>query len=335
MPLALDILNEIADRLGWKQIESIESANLSNETRKLLRLLNRVLATMTGLESWHLLRKQGTLVLVADEVSDVTSGSEQYVTATQNSTTLQIDNITMDVSYEGRHIEIAGHDYVYLIDEVLTATTVKLNRAWIDASITAADLAVFTIGSNRYVLADDFDRPVDDFDSFLTPYGVKPVSPEDFRAFQRRDGLSIRVGDPEIYTIFGSNVGQTAELIHFHPWPGEARLLYYDYIAEHPVIDSDNDKILYPHRMVEVIIDMVMQLAYRDYEDDQRMQTTLIEMLQKYDRTAGKQTVTSSKPVMRPSGRTRRRVYNSYAAGGYRTDWGDFFDRAGNVGLND
>lgn len=338
MVLALNVLNEICDRLGWPQIESIEDPNLSAEERKILRLLNRVLKTMTILEQWPLLREQGTMVLVADAVSDVTSGSEQYVTATQNSTTLQVDNIVFDASYVGRHVEVSGYDYVYLIEEVLTDTTVKLNRAWIDASITAADECTFTMGTNRYALPEDFAKPVDDFESFLAPYGISPVAPEEFRAKQRANGGSITVGDPEVYTIFGMNDAQTQQLIHFYPWPDEARLLYFDYIREHPTIDSDNDKILFPNHMIEVVIDMVMQLAYRDYEDDERMQFTLMEMLNKFDKTAARQTVTSSKRVMRPSGNTRRRVYAAYSSqgsGGYRTDWGDTFDRAGNVGFFD
>lgn len=334
MPLALDILNEIADRLGWPQIDTIESANLGSETRKLLRLLNRVLETLTGLEDWPLLRKQGEIVLVADVQADTTSGSEQYLTATQNDKTITIANFTSFTSaYIGAAFQADGYDYVYRIESINSTSSVELNRAWIDSSITASDEVVWKVGWDRYALVEDFDRPIDSFNAFLAPYGIKPVSPEDMAERRRRRGGDIEVDEPEVYTLFGMNTAQTQELIHFDPWPDAARLLTYDYISRHPTIDSDNDKILYPRRVIEVIIEMVLQLAYRDYEDDARMQQTLIEMIQKYNQSIGKKSVTANKRIMRPDGRTRMEVYRAYRFGGGNVDWGESFDRAGNVGF--
>lgn len=334
MPLALDILNEIADRLGWEQIDSLEKATLPNETRKLLRLLNRVLATLSGLEDWPMLRGEGTLQLIGVETSDTsTAGSEQYVEATQNSTTVTLLNASLDASYAGRAIQFSGVDYVYRIDSVTSSTVLELNRPWLDASVVAADQVTWTIGADRYVLPVDFDRPIADMDAFLVPYGIEPVSPEEFQRRRRRYRNSIETGEPEVFTIYGLNEGQTQEIIHFDPWPQNARLINYPYIKQHPVIDSDNDKILYPKRVVEVIMEMVLQLAYRDYEDDDRMQVTLMEMIQKYNQSVGKQTVTQNRPQMKPANQRRRSIYRSYRAGGGNVDWGDAFDRAGNVGF--
>lgn len=334
MPLALDILNEIADRLGWPQIDSIEPAQLSSETRKLVRLLNRVLTTLGGLEDWPMLRKTAELVLVADVVADTTSGSEQYLTLTQNSTTVTIANFTsVNSAYIGAAFQADGFDYVYRIESINNTGSFELNRAWIDASKTTADEVTWRIAWDRYVLPEDFDRPIDDFSAFLAPYGIDPTSPEDLAERRRKRSGDIEVGEPEVYTVFGMNDAQTQELIHFDPWPDNARLITYDYIMVHPTIDSDNDKILFPRRVVEVVIDMVIQLAYRDYEDDDRMQVTLIEMIQKYNKSIGKKTVTQHKRVMRPDGRVRREIYRAYRAGGGNVDWGDHFDRAGNVGF--
>lgn len=333
MPLALDILNEIADRLGWEQIDSLEKSTLPDETRKLLRLMNRVLSTLTGLEDWPMLRGEGTLQLIGVENSDTTTGSEQYVEATQNSTTVTMLNASLDVSYVGRAIQFSGVDYVYRIEEVTASTELKLNRAWIDASVTAADKTTWTIGADRYVLPVNFDRPIADMDGFLAPYGIKPVSPEEFQRRRRRYRNSIEIGEPEVFTIYGLNKAQTQEVIHFDPWPNEARLINYPYIKQHPVINSDNDKILYPKRVVEVIMEMVLQLAYRDYEDDDRMQVTLMEMIQKYNQSVGKQTVTQNRPQMKLANQRYRSIYRAYRAGGGNVDWGDAFDRAGNVGF--
>lgn len=334
MPLALDILNEIADRLGWPQVETVEGATLGSETRKLLRLLNRVLGTLSGLDDWPMLRTQAEIVLVGDVVSDTTSGSEQYVNATINDATVTVDNFTsFDETYVGRAFQVDGDDYVYRIESINSPSSIELNRAWVSATIATADTKTFVIGTDRYALPEDFDRPVDDYNSFLAPYGVDPVSPEEMAKRRRQRGGDIRVGEIEVYTVFGTNEAQTQELLHFDPWPDAARLITYDYIKQHPVIDSDNDKILYPRRVVEVIIDMILQLAYRDYEDDQRMQQTLVEMIQKYNQSIGKKTVTQNKRVMTPDGRTRKDIYRAYRSGGGNVDWGDTFDRAGNVGF--
>lgn len=334
MPLALDILNEIADRLGWPQVDSIEPANLPTETRKLLRLMNRVLTTLGGLDDWPMLRAQSEIVLVADVTADVTTGTEQYLTATQNSTTVTIANMTsVNAAYVGAAFQASGYDYVYRIESINNSGSFELNRAWIDASITAADETVWTIAWDRYALPENFDRPIDDFNSFLAPYGLDPISPEELAERRRRRSGDIHVGEIEKYTIFGMNAAQTQEILHVDPWPDASRLITYDYIMVHPTIDSDNDKILFPRRVVEVIIDAIIQLAYRDYEDDDRMQTVLIEMLQKYNQAVGKKTVTQHKRVMRPDGRVRREIYRAYRAGGGNVDWGDTFDRAGNVGF--
>jgi hypothetical protein len=334
MPLALDILNEIADRLGWKQIESIEGLSLESETRKLLRLLNRVLSTLGGLDDWPMLRKQGEIVLVADVVADTTALSEQYLTATQNDATITIDNFTgFNTAYIGAAFQAGGYDYVYRIESINSSSSVELNRAWIDASITATDEVVWTIAWDRYALPENFDRPVDDFSAFLAPYGIDPVSPEELAERRRRRSGDIQVGEPEVFTIFGLNEAQTQEILHLDPWPDAARLITYDYIGVHPTIDSDNDKILFPRRVIEVVMEMVIQLAYRDYEDDDRMQQTLVDMIQKYNQSIGKKTVTQNRRIMRPDGHTRREIYRAYRAGGGNVDWGDTFDRAGNVGF--
>jgi hypothetical protein len=332
MPLALQILNEVADRLGWEQIDTIESAHMSNETRKLLRLLNRILSTLGGLDEWPMLRGSGTLQLVADEISDVTSGSEQYVTATKNSPLVTIDNMALDATYIGRAIKIQTCEYVFRIVDVTGTTQLELNRSWFEDSITASDEATFHIAMDQYVLPVDFDRPIDDFSSFLAPYEINPVDPSEFQERRRRRS-GMLIDQPKVFTIYGLNEAQTAMVIHFDPYPDEVTILDFPYIKIHPEIDSDNDKILYPKRVIEVIIEMMLQLAYRDYEDDDRMQVALTEMIMKYNQSVGKSTATDRRKIMRPNKDTRINIYRAYRAGGRNIDWGDTFDRAGNVGF--
>lgn len=332
--LALDVINEIQDRIGYSQSETIESGTLSSDERKILRLLNTVLLAWGGLKDWSLLRTDGDMVLVADVVSDTSvAGSEQYVNATQNSATITVDNMTaFDDTYLARAIKVSGVSYVYRIVDVPAPNQLKLNRAWIDESIDSSDERTFIIGADRYVLPADYDRATGDPRSFFEPYGIEHVDPEEFRDIRRRNP-GVEVGEPRYFTIYGMNDAETQELIHFHPFPDNARLLEYQYQREHPEIDSDNDKVLVPNRFREALIEMVLQLAERDFEDDAKTQIVLADMLRAFNQQNSAQEITERSKVFRPRNRTRSDMYAAYARGGFNVDYGDYFDYAGNRGL--
>lgn len=332
MFLALELIQEIQDRLGYPQSDTIEDGSLTSEERKVLRLLNTVLKAWGGLKDWPLLRTDAEFVLVADVTSDTTSGSEQYVTATQNSKTVTIANMTaLDDTYISRAFKTSGSEYVYRIDAVPAPNQLTLNRAWIESSITDADEQTFTIGADRYALPENYDRATGDLRSFFAPYGIVAVGPEEFRDIRRRE-KGIRVGEPRYFTIYGMNEAETQELIHFHPFPDDARLLEYQYQRNHPDIDSDNDKILMPVRYREALIEMVLQLAERDYEDDAKTQIMLADMLRAFNQQGSAQEITEDRKVMRPRNSVRTRIRNAYARGGLSIDWGDYFDYHGRTG---
>lgn len=332
MRIALEIVQEIEDRLGWPQSTTIETTTPTAEQRKLLRLMNRVLSAWTGLDDWPLLRKEGDLVLVAREISDLTTNFEQYVTATQNSTVITIDNIVLDDTYKGRALQVSGSNYVYRIVDVPSATTLTLNRAWVDASIDATDEKTFTIAMDRYSLPTDFDRPAGGFQAFFSPYQIRPVSPQEF-AQRRRGGQGITVGDPEVYTVFGTNDGETVQLVHFDPYPSDARLLNYFYQREHTRTDSDNDKLFIEERYMEAFIEMVLQLAYRDYEDDAKMQATLADMLRTFNQQRANPGEVEGLPTMRPRNLTRSDIRRAARSHSMRLDYGSYFDNINNTGL--
>lgn len=330
MTNGLKLLNEIADRLSWRPIDSIESQTLTSKERKLLRLFNRVLQTLEGVDDWPMLRAQGSLALVAKDISDTTAGSEQYVNATQNSTAITIDNGDFDDTYINRQFQVAGIPTIYRIVDVVSPTELTLDRAWINDDIVSADEYTFNIGVDQYVLPTDFDRPATSLQNFLEPYKIAAVSPNEFEEI-RRERSGIVFGDPRYYTIYGMNEGQTAWKIHFHPWPSDARVIRFPYQMIHPEINSDNDKVLFPVRYNEAIIEVVLQLAQRDYEDSQKTQQTLLDMLQKINEQTP--SLTDNKNIMRPSKSIRRNVRRAAAYSGIRIDYKDYFDKAGNYRL--
>jgi hypothetical protein len=331
MTRGLDLLNEIADRLGWRQITSIEGQTLSNEERKLLRLLNRVLQTLEGVDDWPMLRKDGAITLVAKDISTTVSGSEQWVTATLASATVTVANGDFDDTYINRQFQVQGYPTIYRIVDVPSATELVLDKAWVDASIVAATNEIgFNIGVDQYTLPTDFDRPATSLQSFLGPYKIQAVSPNEFSEI-RRQRTGIIFGDPSFFTIYGMNDGQTAWKIHFHQWPSEARVIRFEYQMIHPVIDTDQDKILFPPRYNEAIIETVLQLAQRDYEDSAKTQQTLLDMLQKFNEQSP--SLTDNKNVIRPSKSIRKNHQRAAARAGVRIDYHGYFDKAGNIRL--
>jgi hypothetical protein len=331
MHKALEVINEINSRMGYDQLTTIENPTVTDEQRKVVELLNTVLRTIQGVDDWPLLRKEAEIVLVAYEISSTTSGSEQYVTATQNSKTMTVDNMTFDDTYKDRAIQISGDSYVYRIDNVLSPTQIELNRAWIAASITASDEKTFTIAADRYVLPDDFDRPSGNFENFFAPNKIKPLDPNKFME-KRIEDTGIETSEPSYYTIWGMNEAGTAEVVHFHPYPKNARLLIFHYQRNHPKINSDNDKVLYPVRYREFILDACEMLANHSFEDDEKAQSALANMIRNYNWQT--RSITETTPRMRPSGTIRNSFQRAYGRGGVRINWGTSFDKAGNTGFD-
>lgn len=332
MTNGLETLNEIADRLGWPQIETLDKPPLSKEARKLLRLLNRVLQTISGIQDWPLLRAEGTIVTVpavrgsADPNGDGSDVDGQYVTTTQNSAVVTIPNITFDQTYIGRAFQVSGDNMIYRIIAVPSPTSLQLSRAWVGASVAASEKRLWIIAMDQYALPTDFDRPLTDWQGFFAPYGIDPVSPDEFAELRRRE-RGISPGETRQYTVYGMNDNETSFLVHFHPFIEDQRLIQFPYQKIHREINSDNDKIMFPNRYITPIIEMVLQLAQRDYEDDAKVERTLIDMINAYNQQVANPDVTGSRPILRKSGRIRRHMQLAYGIGGHRTNWGHFFDK--------
>jgi hypothetical protein len=330
MMLGLDLFNELAHRLRWQRVSTIEGV-LAPEHEKLLILINRALETLPSISDWPLLQTEGTIRLLAEYTSDLTVGLEEYVTATQDSDTLTVDNMAFDASFVGRAIQVSGDNYPYRITAVLSPTQVTLNRAWISDSITPADQRTILVAMDRYVLADDFDRPIDDIQN-LFGGTVRAISPEEFRA-RRRKASGITPGDPEVFTIYGTNDNETSLLIHFDPFPRYARILEYPYVRSHPRIETDDDKILFPKKHIEALIEVIHYVAKRDHEDEAQMDVLLHDKMQELNTTLLTNGSTETRLQLQPDQTMRKRVYQRFAVRGWRANWGSRFDIMGNYDL--
>jgi hypothetical protein len=285
-----------------------------------------------------LLRKRGSFVLVEkyQGPGDDTL-NPQYVALSTGSPTATIQNVELGQEYVGAAFYQATNNTVYRILAITVNsgdTIITLDNNWLGDDIVVGDEAVCLIAQDRYTLPVDFDRPVTDWKSFFAPYGIQAVDPNEFQRRRRTERASrLDTGESRFFTIYGMNAAQTAQVAHFDPWPDEARVIQFEYQQLHPIIDSDNDKLLFPRKFIEVIVEMVLQLAYRDYEDDARMQQTLGDMLRSYNQMMASKDVTSAKLILRPDGRTRQAIYKGARWGGRRIDWREHFDKTDNVGF--
>jgi hypothetical protein len=233
----------------------------------------------------------------------------------------------------GRAFQVAGDNYTYRITAVLAPTQLQLNRAWVSASITPADQRLFTIAMDRYALPDDFDRPVDDWENVFSPYAIEPRTPNEFRDARRSD-IEIRLEDPEIYTVFGLTDNQSAQMVHFNPYPKTARILQFPYQAKHPTIDSDQDKILYPSSYMEAFIDVMLQLANRDYDDNSvKTQQLIMDSFKAHAAQQANPGVTDGGPVLTPANSVRLSMRTAYGLPTMNIDWGEHFDTGEASGL--
>lgn len=328
MIAAKDLLNETAERLGYAQYTSIEAVTLRTEHRKLLNLLNRVLETIGGYNDWPMLREESTVVTVASEQGD--SDSSEFVTATQNSDTVTVANVTFSENYIGRAFQVSGDEYVYRITAVPAPTQLTINRAWVSASITVADELTYTIAMDRYALPTNFGREVDDWESFFGPYNIVPRTPNQFRTL-RRENPGIQLGEPRYFTIYGLTNNQ--QIVHFHPWPENARMLVYDYQRRHPKITSDQDQVLFPATYMGSLIDLLIALAHRDLDDDSaKAQQVIIDWINSHNRQQSNPGPTSSRPVLQLANDVRQSIRDGVSFP-HRIDWGDAFDNGSIYGL--
>jgi hypothetical protein len=326
---ALDFINELADKLSWPQIDTLSEPQPRSKQRKMLRTTNTVLRATGAYNDWPILRAEGSIVTVASILTD--ADSSEFVTATEDSDTITVAGQSFDDTFIGRDIQVSGDDTIYRIIDTVSPTQLQLDRAWVAASITVADERVACIAMDRYALAEDFSRPINDAHNFFAPWKIKAVPPNEFEDRRVRD-RALLDDDPDIFTTYGLNAAETAQIIHLHPWPKEKRLLRYQYQKLHPEVNSDNDKILYPWSYKDALLDICYQLCLRDYEDSAKMQQALVDMVRKHNLQQANPGITDSRPVIEPSGEVRRSVYASYGLPGRHVDWGDFFDIGGTFG---
>lgn len=335
MLTGLQVINEVEDRLGWKQSSTLEGS-VPKETRKLTRLLNRVLKTLCIIEQWPMLRTEGTLITEAaieqSLLLNLTNGSVSVSISAFDSS-----GFTFEESHKQWAVQL-GSDAspIYRIAKVVSPTSIELNRVWLGDTVTPASASdattAVTMAMDQYVLPEDYDRPTGDWADFLSAYNVKPKDPEDFAKERRKEGRRIVTGSPALYTVYGLDPSETYQILHLHPWPDTQTYMEYTYQRVHPVIAQDTDRVLMTQTSMVIVVEAMITFANRDYEDDQRWQAAMMEFVSQFKAVGAQHPVTAHTKQLTPWS-NRARAPLCRVGGGLRVDYGDHFDIAGNTDL--
>jgi len=268
-------------------------------------------------------------------VADNTSTAYFVLTNGSATVTLGASEATLSFTEDmiGRAVTFAEHATIYRIESVESGTSLTLNRPFLGTTQDDDDGATaYSITQDRYVLPSDFDRPTDDWESFFGSSSIDVVGPNTFLEERRNRGASMLVGEPERYTVYGLDDSETYQIIHFDPYPSDARVLTFTYQKNHPVIETDEDKILFPRSHEVIILEAMLHLANRDYQDSSKVEMVLRDFMRTVNQAQGAGNVSQDRLRFTPNGRHRIAQYSKWGRGG-RIDWGDTFDQANRIGF--
>jgi len=318
---ALEVLQDIADQLGWVQPSTLENADLlDKDDRKLVRAFNRVLRVLSGIEDWHFLRAEGEITLTAVYETGTVACSQDAAAVTGTGT-------TWTNAMEGRAFIFATHPLVYRIASVDSATTLTLDRAYVGETVTESE---YQISQDRYDLPQDFDRPVDEdwtrYDD-SSKATIRVVSPKEV-ALRRRTRPSDSTGDPDVVTLWQQDTVGEHRVAVFDRYPDSARVVRFEYQRQHPLIEDDTQRILFDMKTEEMIQAGVEYLILRGPEDDARAGMMVGEFLRERMDAVAKSEIGKQRTRLSVSQERAIQQRTKWGRKGRRTDWGSYFDKA-------
>lgn len=328
---AIDIIRDVAQRLGWVIPTTIEGP-LDADAQKLLNLLRQVLRQLAGANDWNFLRRDGELVTIAAYTTGVvvpTNGATTLVGRRTAPAPATDDTPVWTQAMVGRAIQVAGTNEIYRIVAVTSAITLELSRTYLGASFTdPTGGTAYVIAQDRYELPVDYDQPIGDLSNFITAPTIRPVDPNELMRRRRSRSNTILLAEPDVFTMYEFDDEGQHRLIVFDAFPSVERLITYQYQGIHPEIAHDNDRLRFPLRYDSLLMEACIYLGRRDYEDDSRMTLSLQDFLREKNEALVHEETTQQPMRISPS--TRRRTAEQFkwsrGGGGLRINYGARFD---------
>jgi len=340
---ALDILQDVCDRLGWDQIpsvENVEDPEGSKEDRKLVRALNRVLRVMSSMNDWPGLRKQSEIVTIAEYKTGLAR-----MTSASKAVAGQLDDDgnptvwTQDMV--GRAFVVDGEQLIYRVADVISATSLRLDREYqgdtTDGSDDAPDKA-YHIMQDRYDLPVDFDRAVDDrWTGYqgTADWSLGITDANNVRARRRGRSPASTVTQPDVITLWKNDDESEHRQAILDPFPKDQVVVQFDYQALHPKIEKDTQRILFPPRHEEMIQSGIEWLLLSGPDDDARAGMALSEYLRNRNEDLAKQEIGQKRTRITASQERVVQQRSKWRRRGMRINWGSAFDRKDFYGFGD
>ncbi len=333
---ALDVLKQVADHLGWNQPVTLENEDtLTKDDRKLVRALNRVLRVLSGVQDWRFLRSEGEIITTAQ----YTTGVVRLTNGSATVTGLDDPNIdgtaltAWTVAMIGRALVVDGDPLIYRITAVNSATSLTVNREWQGETTDGSDDAPdrnYKILQDRYDLPVDMDRPADEGWSLHTESNILPVVVVDASEVRRRRDNrfpAAAITDPQVVALWAHDQQGEHRVAILDPLPPFQRVISFEYQRIHPVIDRDTQRILFPPRYEEVVVDGIEFALREGPDDDSRSDMALAEYLRTRAETASAREIGQKRIRLSASQGRAIQQHTKWGRRGLRINWGSAFDR--------
>lgn len=338
---ALSVLQDVCDRLGWAQIVSVENLDeMTKDDRKLVRSLNRVLRVMSSMNDWPSLRRQGEIETIAeytDGLLRLTNGSKVVtgqVDEDGNPTVWTQDMI-------GRAIAVDSEQLIYRVADVVSATSLRLDREYqgdtTDGTDDAPDLP-YHIMQDRYDLPLDFDRPVDEqWTGYQGNSDYQILITDAATIRRRRQGRApaSTVTQPDAVTLWKNDDQLEHRQVIVDPFPKEQIIIQFEYQAVHPEISKDTQRILFGPRQEEMLHSAMEWMLLSGPDDDARAGMALSEYLRNRGEDLAKQEIGQERMRLSASQERAMQQRSKWRRRGMRINWGSAFDRKDFYGFGD
>jgi len=165
-------------------------------------------------------------------------------------------------------VRISGYNSTYRILAVSAPNFVTLDRPWIEDSI-AGNVSV-VLSRDIYQLPADYDRIVSRFlRNSANGTKIDIVGEDEIEHSRVNVSQGAIAGQPQRVTIYGRSPSGFRTII-FDRAPDQRYVFDFEYQRNHPLIEHNEQEIMFPDRYLLHLVDQVTARLNRDVENSQK-----------------------------------------------------------------
>lgn len=266
------IVQQIMNRAGEEPVPTTGISSLTGHAGIIKDMVNEVYHEIEWMKKWWWLEATAVVEIFAKYSTGTATVSDTTVTlATGVTTTLLAGDL----------FQFVGDTEYYEIDSITDAADFEITTGYIGTAPGTS----YRVVRVAYSVPADYSR----IKWVEYPYRGGRLIPQSWLRFQERRsgrGNYISVGDPEVYTVYGST-----RKIYVDPAPNTAHPLYLQYIKNITELSADNSTPEFPSKYHFVLVYGTLGKYYMDIADDPekaqaaqgQYQATLAKMMDEQD----------------------------------------------------